>query len=638
MLSALRRHAYSWAVRLILTLIVIVFVFWGIGSGFFAQIHPVATVDGEKILPNEIAQGVTRIRAQMFADYGNTAASEMLKQLNLGQFVLEGLIEQRLVALEARRLKLRVSDAALAQEIAANPVFQRNGQFDRQLYEDTLRTNNLLPAEYEQSVRARLTGELLRAMVMRGIYVSDVEARREYDLRHQRLALAYIEVPYTDFIAQIEPSQQQIEQFYKQHAENFREPERVKIEYLDYDPLRLSQNFNPSQSEIEKYYRANQSRSFTHPEQRRVRHIFISASSDPTARTATAARAAELLAKLKQGADFAQAARDYSDDSATRVNGGELGFIERGRMVKPFEDAVFKLKPGELSGVIELPSGFDIAQVEEVRPAHTDPLPSVQDQVVKALKLERGTEIAQRERRDDFRQALNGHSLKEIATERGLQLQETPFFAAGEQSPKLAADPTFASEVIKLNKGAVALVRDRNGGAYLVKVLDKAPAHIPALSAIRERVRAAVMQDLAEAAARQRAASLLKQIKNPEDAEAVAASAKLKLQKTPEFDRATQTVPGIGRFPEVAEAAATVSRVPGVIDRVMEHEGDAYVFVLIERKPPTDKQWAQDKTDFKEQLVGARREAAWKSFLDALKERAQIEVDPNQLASASGAA
>ncbi len=638
MLSALRRHAYSWAVRLVLALIVVVFVFWGIGSGFFAQIHPVATVDGDKILPNEIAQGVSQIRAQMLADYGNAAASEMLKQLNLGQLVLERLIEQRLVRLETRRLKLRVSDVALAQDIAANPVFQRNGEFDRQLYEDVLRTNNLLPAEYEQSVRARLTGELLRAMVMRGVYVSEAQTRRAYDRRHERLSVAYLEVPYTDFVAQMEPSEQQIEQFYKLRADSFREPERVKIEYLNYDAERLGQSFNPSQGEIEKYYKANLQRMFTHPEQRRVRHIFINASSDPSARAANAARAGALLAKLRQGADFAQMAREYSDDSATRVNGGELGFIARGRMVKPFEDAVFKLKAGELSGVIELPSGFDLAQVEEVRPAHTDALATVRDDVVKALKLQRGTEIAQRERRDDFRQALNGLGLKEIADRRGLEVVETPFFAVGEQIPKLGADSAFTGEAMRLNKGTVGLVRDRNGSAYLVKVLDKAPAHIPALKAIHDRVRESLIQDLAEAAARHRAATLLKQIKSPADMDAVAASAKLKVQRTPEFDRASQTVPGIGRFPELVEAAATADRVPGVIERVMEHDGDAYVFVLLERKPPTDQQRAQDKAEFEEQLLGARRESAWKAFLDALKQRAQIEVDPNQLASASGTA
>jgi peptidyl-prolyl cis-trans isomerase D len=637
MLSALRRHAYSWGIRLILGLIVVVFVFWGIGSGFFTQIHPVATVNGEKVLPNEVAQAVSQIRAQMLAEYGSAAGSEVLKQLNLGQLVLERLIEQRLIQLEARRLRLTVSDAAVAQNIAANPVFQRHGQFDRQLYEDVLRANNLQPAEYEQSVRARLTGELLRAMVMRGVYVSTAQIRDVYNRRHERLIVAYLEVPYTDFIAHIEPSDQQIEQFYRQRADSFRQPERVKIEYLNYDPQRLGQDFNPSQREIESYYKANLQQMFSHPEQRRVRHIFLNASSDPKARAVTAARASALLTQLKQGVDFAQMAREYSDDSATRLNGGELGFIERGRLMKPFEEAVFKLKAGELSGVIELPSGFDLAQVEEVRPAHTDPLSAVHDKVVKALKLQRGVEIAQRERREDFRQALNGRSLKEIAEQRNLTVIDTPFFAVGEDIPEIGRDTDFAREAIKLSKGAVGLVRDRNGNAYLVKAVDKAPAHIPPLKEIYDRVREGLIQNLAEKAARERAAALLRQVKNPANLDAVAASAKLKVQRTPEFDRASQTVPGIGRFPELTELAATVAQVPGMIDQILEHEGDAYVVALLERKPPTDKQWEQDQADFQEQLIGSRRDAAWTAFLNALKQNARIEVDPNQLAGASGA-
>jgi peptidyl-prolyl cis-trans isomerase D len=621
----------------VLTLIVVVFIFWGIGTGFFTQIHPVATVDGEKILPNEIAQGASQMRAQMASQYGSSIAAELMRQLNLSQLVLERLIEQRLVALEAHRLRLRVSDAALAQDIAANPVFQRRGEFDRQLYEDVLRSNNLLPAEYEQSVRARLTGELLRAMVMRGVYLSKAQIKQEYDRRHERFSLAYIEVPYTDFMTQIDPSEQQIEQFYKQHADNFREPERIKVQYLDYDPQRLGQGFNPTDSEIEKYYRANLPVRFTHPEERRVRHIFLSASTDPAARSAKAARANELLAKLKQGADFAQIAREYSDDSATRLNGGELGFIGRGRMVKAFEDPVFKLKAGELSGVIDLPSGFDVVQVEEVRPARTDPLPAVRDEIVKGLRLQRGLEIAQRERREDFREALNGRSLTEIAQQRGLDVTETPFFAVGEQIPKLGADEAFAREAMKLTKGSVALVRDRSGNAYLVRALDKEPAHIPLLKAVHDRVREALIQSLAQKAARERAAALLKQVKSPADMDAVAASAKLKVQKASDFDRASQTVPGIGRVPELMDTAATASHVPAMLPHVVEHDGDAYVVALVGRTPPPEKQWEQDQGEFEEQLLGARREAAWNAFLSALKQRAQIDVDPNQLASALGA-
>ncbi len=636
MLSVLRKHAYSWTIRVMLGAIVLVFIFWGIGTGFFAQVRPVASVNGEKILPNQVAQGISEARRQIQGTYGPEAADQILKQVNLGEIVLSQLINQSLILQEAQHLKLRVSDAALEQVIAEKPVFQRDGAFDRALYEDVLRFNNLTPAQFEESLRVELTADLLKAMVTRAVYVSEAEARRQFELRHQRVALNYIELPYTDFVAQIHPTQKQLGDYYKQHAEDFREPERVKIRYIYYDPQRLAQDYHPTSSEIEKYYQANLKREFTHPEAVRVRHIFLSASDDPVARAETQARAYALVEKLKRGADFAAMARQYSTDSATRMNGGELGFVERGHLVQAFEDAVFKLKPGEISGVIETPSGFDIAQVEEIRPAHSDPLDAVRDKVIEALRLKYGNQLAQRYRQEDLRSALNGRSLSEIAKQRGLELEEPDFFAVGERVSGIGTDVNFEREVFKLAKGKVALVRDNNGTPYLVEVVDKKASYIPQFKEIEQRVRDALIRSMAEEAARRRAKELLGQIKTPAMMEAVATSAGLKVKSTGEFDRSGRQVPGIGVFPELNEAIATQAEVPGVIQRVLEHDGDSYIFALTERKPPSEEQWMASKEEFISQLRQAYQEAAWSAFVNGLKRRAHIEVDTASLAGLSG--
>jgi peptidyl-prolyl cis-trans isomerase D len=479
--------------------------------------------------------------------------------------------------------------------------------------------------------------KLLRDMISQAVVLSDAQARQVYDQRNERVAVAYIEVPSTDFVSEIHPTPQQVEKFYQENGEMFREPERIKVDYILYDPIKMGEKLNPSDKEIADFYKSNLKTLFSYPTRVRARHILISATPDAPQKTRqqAQAKAEQILQQLKQGADFAKLAAEDSDDPGTRDRGGDLGFFERGQMIKPFEDTAFNLKPGQLSGVVATRFGFHIIRVEEVKAAHTDTLEQARPRIVELIRERSGKKDAIEAQRGDLTAALSGSRLGDLAAKRGLQVATTPMFAAGEPIPKVGANPEFASTAFKLGKGEVAAVNGKGTGLFLIQLVDREPAHIPPLKQISDKVRDELVRREAENKARDRADSLIKQIKSASHFNQVAEINHLTVHKTDPFERSSNTVPTIGDFPEVTQGVGTVTPVPGVIPKVMVQSGNYYIVELLSRQAPGTAEWNKAAAGFKAELLQSTREQAWDNFLAGLKRNATISIDANALGGAS---
>src|ERR1700722_12721281 len=239
MLEGIRRYQYSWQVKVVFTLLAILMTFWGLGGGLFGSIRPIATVNGQKILGDQVDREANQLRTTLQQIYGANAQS-VLKSINIRQEAVERLIEQQLIGDEARHLGISISDVALQDKIGKETAFQRDGQFDFDTYQDVLRANNLLPAEFENEERDRMIADTLRNMIDTGVQVSDDEARHAYNLANEKIGLRYVEFASDDFAAKISPTEPQIADYYKKNAEQFREPERIKLSYVHYEPLGLA--------------------------------------------------------------------------------------------------------------------------------------------------------------------------------------------------------------------------------------------------------------------------------------------------------------------------------------------------------------------------------------------------------------
>ena len=626
MLDLMRKHAYSWLTRAVVIALIGVFAFWGVSTGMFTRIKPVATVNGHQILTKDVDQQAQQLRRRLEQIYGPDAAAAMARY-NVREQALDQLIDQQLVLDEAKRLGLRISDAALEHMIEAQTAFQVDGRFDLAIYQTALRSENMRPADFESDLRLEMLQQLMQRMVTQTVEVSDAEMHQIYDQRNLKYAMSYVEIPYKDLESTVNPTDKQIADYFEGHREEFREPERISFDFVRYDPDKLAGKANPSEKEIQNYYNRQRDAALTHPEQVRARHILIAVPADasPAQKAAAKAKAEDLLKQIKAGGDFAKLAKQFSDDPGTRNGGGDLGYFEQSQMVKPFADAAFKMKPGELA-VVQTQFGYHVIQVEDHKLAHVDTLAEARPKIIEALRHRAGIEQAHQAIDQDLGEALNGKQLQVLADRRGLDVVKTPMLAATESTAEIT-DPTLVQEAFKLNPNDVRIINGRDA-QYLVKLIERKPSYLPKLADIQPKVRAALVRQMAEAKALEQATAFLKQVKNPAGFAAAAAAAKLATHSTGDFSGADSSIPTIGEFHEAVQAASLLPATPAIINRPLTLDGNAYVFEVISRTPPTEDQWKAAKSAFKDQLVKQRQAQAWESFIEDLRARATISVRP----------
>ena len=234
---------------------------------------------------------------------------------------------------------------------------------------------------------------------------------------------------------------------------------------------------------------------------------------------------------------------------------------------------------------------------------------------------------------EDLTSALAGDKLEDLAKKRGIEAVQTPLFAEGEPISGIGQDRELMDAAFKLEAGQVALVPEK-GAPYVIKLLAREPSRIPPLKEIEAQVRDAVIRTTAQQQASQQAQKILASIKSPADFDKAAAANKLAIKNVDPIVRADHTIEGIGEFPEVTDAAAAVPTIPGVIERVMEHGGNSYLFAVTSRTEPSDADWKKAQKDFIQEYVQQRREQAWTRFLDQLKDQAKIQIDSDQLGAA----
>ncbi len=635
MLEAMRRHARSWAIKAILYTLIAIFVVWGVSYSYFTRVKAVAVVNGSQILSVDIDEQAREIQQRIQNQYGPDAA-EMLTHFNVRQQAVDALIDQRLIVDEAKRLGIQISDAALQDAIAHQSAFQVNGEFNFAAYRQVLRDNGFTPPQFENRTRTEMIMQTLQRMVAESVQVSDAGPRDVFDRHNAHLSLAWAEGPYSAFLAGVKPTDKQIAAFYADNRESFREPERIVADFIRYDPDSLAASVQPSDKEINDYYERNRDTVFTHPDEVSAHHILIHvASGDSAAQKAAAkAKAEAILAQLKAGANFEQLAKKDSDDPGTRDKGGDLGYFQRGQLVKPFEDAAFQMRPGEMT-IVETQFGYHIIRVDDVKPAHIDTLEQARAQIVETLRHRAGADLARGAVDQDLSAVLGGESLKDVAAKRKLAMVETPPFAAGDSVAGLD-DPQVVQDAFKLGPGETRVLNGRSA-SYLVKLVARTPSYIPALKDIQGKVVAALARQTAESLAQQQAESILKQIKSPGDFANVALANKLRVQSSGDFSRADNTVPGIGEMPEVTDAAALVPNFPAMLDHPFTREGNSYIFEVVSRRYPTDNEWQAGRAAFMSGFVQDRELDAWSGFVQALRSRARIEVHPDLIGGPAGA-
>jgi peptidyl-prolyl cis-trans isomerase D len=497
----------------------------------------VATVNGSNILQPELDNAhkiqVDRMRAAMPNLDAKLFDSAIAKQATLDR-----LVRERLLQVAAQKMHLNVSDQRLANELQQNPniagLRRPDGSLDLERYRQLLATQGLTPESFEAQVRS----DLSTRQVMAGLGITsfatsalaDVTLNAFYEKRQIQVA----KFAASDFVAQIKPTDAELENYYKANSEKFKSPERADVDYVILDIASIQKTVTVPESELKTFYEQNLAR-LANLEERRASHILINADKAAPAadREKARAKAQEIMATLKQSPEkFAELAKKFSQDTGSANKGGDLDFFARGAMVKPFEDAAFALKKGEISDVVESDFGFHIIRVTDIK----QPKQKSFEESRASLEVDARRQLAQRkfaEAADQFTNLVyeQSDSLKPAADKLKLEIQhakgvgtEPVPSASGTamNNPKLLA-AIFSSDTIEKKRNTEAIELAPNVLAS-ARIANYQPARILPLSDVKDKVREQVVAQKSLERAKQEGQSNLAQWKaSPEKAKLAAA-------------------------------------------------------------------------------------------------------------------
>lgn len=629
MLNLMRRFAKSWLLKGVLGLLALTFV------SFYAVIDrnqenalgDVATVNGTKISQREFEDSYDRLVNFYRQAYQDRLTEDMIKKLDLKRTALESLIVREVELQAARRAGLSVSPQELLAAIRSRPEFKLDGRFDSRVYFDVLRNNRLTPEEFENSVRNDLLLQKWKTLIELSAPVTEQEVRLAFRELHEKLDLVNLPFRASDYASKVKVDAKALKKYFQDYAEEFRQPEKVRLEYLFWNPRTFEAAVKVTPGEVEDYYYAHEG-DFRVPESVHARHILFRVPEGADAKKVAEirARAESVEKQLKKGANFAALARKYSQGPSA-ARGGDLGTFHRGEMVPEFEQAAFSLKPGEISGLVRTRFGFHIIQVLSKQAAKLKPLQQVRAQIEQDLKRKKSVEQAE-SRAAAVGQSFKGkESLRDLVGKSGAQYKETSWVTAGQPIAGVPGWQAVASAAFPLRVGEVSSPVTTREGVYLVRVLQKKESHIPPLAEITGEVEKSFVRRHSLELASRDAAEASRKIGAGADPKKEAAALHVQVQELNGIDRREF----LTKFPALETDLETIRRVfnakPGVPVQVQGKDA-VHVFVVRSRHLPDEKVFQKERADILEALRAQRYQALPQVYLQRLMERAKILRTP----------
>ena len=512
---------------LLLLIIFPSFAFFGIESYTRSQAAAgatVATVAGQVVAQQEL-DGAMREQLDKFRQmYGAQFDSKLLNTPEMKLGVLDELVGRKAIAVETVQSKLSISDAMLQQAILATPgMIKPDGSFDKERYISLLAAQGMNPALYEQRLRQDMVLEQLLGAVQNTSFVPKTISDRLALIGEQEREVALLSFKASDYLAEVKLSDEMIKAYYDKNAAQFDIPEMIKAQYVVLSNEALAERSVVSDAEIEAFYQSNQ-KAYSVDEQRRASHILIAAGKDASAdvKAKAKAKADALLLQLRSNPSaFAKLAKENSQDPGSAERGGDLDFFGKGAMLKPFEDAVFKLSKGQISDVVQSDYGFHIIEVTDIKPASVKQLADIKTQIAGDIKKQKALK-AYADAAESFGNLTyeQSDSLKPVADKLGLKIEVVDGITRSGNpavtNPVLAnpkfIKALFADDVVK-KKHNTEVVEVAPNTLVAARIVDYKPASRQPLEQVRAAIISRLTQEqalvLAKQAGKARLAALL---------------------------------------------------------------------------------------------------------------------------------
>jgi peptidyl-prolyl cis-trans isomerase D len=625
LLSLMRKHAKSWLIKVLIAIIAIVFVFY---FGYSFREHEgskIASVNGEIITILEYEKAYRNLLEALQREYRGMWNENLVKVFDIRNRAMEGLITQRLISHEAKRVGLDVTEEEIRERILSYPAFQFRGQFDESRYRTVLLNNRMTPEDFEEVLAQEILQEKVRQFLTTFSPVTEQEVLDLYTFANQKVKVSFVQFEPERFKDKVEIEEAALEAYFEENKERYRNPEKIRVAYVTFDPETFKSGLNVTEAMVQDYYE-DYLDTFKERKQVKARHILFKVAESATDVEAEQAKqkALEVLKKARDGEDFAELAKQYSE-GPTAGEGGDLGYFSENQMVKPFEEAAFALEKGEISDVVRTSFGFHIIKVEDVKEARTKTLEEVREQILSKLTMTAASDLAHEKAFTLLDQMPYDADLKAHAAEHQMKAEETGLFSLGEDVPPLGSDERLGQTLFSLQENETSEVIEQGGRFYIFQVSERVPSDIPPLADVADRVTKDFTSHLAAEKAKIEAEAFLQKLKEGKAWTELAGESGLEA-KTTEFFNRQEPVKDIGYSPDLYPMIFGLSSERRYPERVFENEKGVFVIRWEGEEGISLAQYEEEKQEYRDMLKRMKEEELFQNWLDNLRRSAKIEI------------
>jgi peptidyl-prolyl cis-trans isomerase D len=479
--------------QIILGLITLPFAFWGVES-YVRNVSvrdDVAQVAGNKITLQEFQHTLQEQQNRLRSAIGARADQAMLDSPEMRRAVVEKLVQKYLLATYAAKARMSIGDDQLVRFITSVPALQENGQFSPERYEAIIAAQGMSKAGFEQTVRQDLVVQQALMAVAEGVIAGNAATDRWLGAQLEEREISQAMVKPEQYLTNIKIPPAAIQSFYEANLKKFETPEQLRAEYVVFSREQFLEQIAVGDDEIKAWYEGHADR-YRQAEERRASHVLIPLAKDVSAEALKAAEAtaAEVLAQARRAPnDFGKLAKQYSKDPGSAEKGGDLGWFGRGMMVKPFEEAVFALKEGQMSDVVRSDFGLHVIKLTGLRAERGRPLAEVRGEIVAEIKAQgaakKYAEIAESFSNTVYEQP---DSLAPAAEKFKLPVQQSAWLTRASVGPGPLANAKlmvalFSDDALK-NKRNTEAIEVKPAVLVAARVLEHRPAAQQPLTAV----------------------------------------------------------------------------------------------------------------------------------------------------------
>jgi peptidyl-prolyl cis-trans isomerase D len=454
----------------------------------------------------------------------------------------------------------------------------------------------------------------VRRVVTDGAEVQPQEVRAEFLRRNAKAKIEYVLFDPSQFMKAVQVSPEALEAFFKKNPNGYKLAEQRKVRYVLIDPDHVRGQVKVTDEEARQYYTQHLS-DYRISDRVKVAHIlFKTAGKAPAETAAIEKKARDVLNQIKGGANFADLAKKYSEDTSAS-KGGELDWVVRGQTVKEFEDTAFSMKPGQVSDLVKTVYGIHILKLEDKQTAHLQSFGEVKDSILVELEKQRVAD-AQEKLADDLlsRLRLKPDAFEDVVRNAGLEPQMSPLFRYGQAVADLGSGDTFENLAFQLHKGEVGTPISVPKGQAIIQLADIVPEHAPTLEEVRTRAEEDYRAEQSKVLAEDKAKQFAAQVKTGDFAK-IAKADGLTAKESKDFTQ-QDSIEGVGSGSQLS-AAFTLN--PGQTSDVISLRANSVVFRVVSHTPANDAEFASQRDRIAEELLDRKRSLAFELYRQNLK-------------------